>query len=964
MKICIWCTKIFDLGGTKRVVTLLANELVKEHDVTIMVYEDRFKEDRNMYHMSEDIKVDFIDNDYFVNRHHTPAFCWRYLVRKLNNKWGVFNHGKLNRILEDAIFPKKTQDKWVKYLNEQDYDIIITTASLSLRLGMLAPRLNAKTIGWQHNCFNGYLKVPNVVFWKQEALLQEYLPKLDRYIVLSDYDRIDYKKILGIVTEVKINPRSFVSEKKCNPASKRFLMATRFVYAKGLDLMMEAFEKFCKEDDEWQLDIIGSGDLWNEIISDAKKRHIEDRVNFVGYTNEPEKYYLNSSVFLLPSRWEGWPMVIMEAFEFGLPVIAFHTGAMDLIIDDGKTGFLPEAFDVDKFTEAMLKLAHDDELRRKMSRNAIWKSEDFAIEKAVSEWNHLFEELMRRGAFYEQNKKAVLACRYKYPMRTTCAEYVKEYPVEEHTILYEAFGGRGMICNPYAIFKYLLSKDRYKDYTHIWIIDDYMDNGEEIEKYKKYPNVKFVKYKSKEYCKAISTAKYLINNVSFPSYFAKRKEQIYLNTWHGTPFKYMGFDIPGASVTQGNTAENLLNADYIVSSGSYMTKTAYEKSYKLQNIYSGVVLEEGFPRNDVFFNGDRREIFEKLHMAGINLDDEKKIILYAPTWRGEKYSTPETELETIYELIHTIQAYIDHTKYQLIVKLHQIVYHYMRENHIETSSEYRIFVPATMDTNELLSVTDVLISDYSSIFYDFLVTDKPVLFYHPDQTDFESSRGLYFEEENLPGPVVTDKEDLGKLLQDIPEACAPYQERYRQIKSQSCARDDGHVCERIVNTVFEGKAPENAVSFEKTGQTRILVYAGDLEEPAQAETLEKFLQKSDEKPCDITLIGSGAENENVARKLEELSKKIRILYWKRSYPATDEEYVCHEQFMKTESDEVPEMLKDFYDRELHRIIGKSNFDYVMLFTGKKEFFPAMSEKMKVKKIFTMENWKDFFESEL
>ena len=96
MKICIWCTKIFDLGGTKRVVTLLANELVKEHDVTIMVYQDRFKEDRNMYHMSEDIKVDFIDNNEFVNRHHTPAFCWRYLVQKLNAKYGIFNKEKYN----------------------------------------------------------------------------------------------------------------------------------------------------------------------------------------------------------------------------------------------------------------------------------------------------------------------------------------------------------------------------------------------------------------------------------------------------------------------------------------------------------------------------------------------------------------------------------------------------------------------------------------------------------------------------------------------------------------------------------------------------------------------------------------------------------------------------------------------------------------------------------------------------
>ena len=164
MKICIWCTKIFDLGGTKRVVTLLANELVKEHDVTIMVYQDRFKEDRNMYHMSEDIKVDFIDNNEFVNRHHTPAFCWRYLVQKLNAKYGIFNKEKYNDILADAIFPKKTREKWVKYLNEQNYDIIITTASLSLRLGMLAPELNAKTIGWQHNCYAGYLDVPNVVF--------------------------------------------------------------------------------------------------------------------------------------------------------------------------------------------------------------------------------------------------------------------------------------------------------------------------------------------------------------------------------------------------------------------------------------------------------------------------------------------------------------------------------------------------------------------------------------------------------------------------------------------------------------------------------------------------------------------------------------------------------------------------------------------------------------------------------
>ena len=100
-------------------------------------------------------------------------------------------------------------------------------------------------------------------------------------------------------------------------------------------------------------------------------------------------------------------MVIMEAFEFGLPVIAYHMGAMDLIIDDGRTGFLPEAFDSHKFAQAMLKLAHDGDLRRQMSENAIVKSDDFSIDKAVKEWNGLFERVVaeKRGQLDETHRK-------------------------------------------------------------------------------------------------------------------------------------------------------------------------------------------------------------------------------------------------------------------------------------------------------------------------------------------------------------------------------------------------------------------------------------------------------------------------------------------------------------------------------------------------------------------------------
>ena len=560
--------------------------------------------------------------------------------------------------------------------------------------------------------------------------------------------------------------------------------------------------------------------------------------------------------------------------------------------------------------------------------------------------------------FYQKNEKKILECREKYPLRTSYAEFVKEYQLRDKTILYEAFGGRGMICNPYALFLYLLEKEEYQDYTHIWVLDDFEDNRKQIEKYEKYPNVRFVKYKSKEYCKDLATVKYLVNNVSFPSYFLKREGQVLIDTWHGTPLKNMGFDIPGANISQGNTARNLLSADYIVSSGPYMTETAYKNSYKMQNLYEGTILEEGFPRNDKLFENNRAEIIRKLQSYGVNAEADKKIILYAPTWRGEQYSQPDTDLQDVYKLIQIIEDSIDTKEYQVLVKLHQIVYHYLKENQVELGDAQAKFIPATMDTNEILSVTDVLISDYSSIFYDFMLTGKPILFYVPDAENFEDYRGLYYGFDNLPGPAVSSPEKLGELLKDIPAAVSSYQEKYAKARVQICPRDDGNVCRRIVDVMFDGKEPVNPVYLNKTDKVKLLVYAGDFSDAPETTAFYEFLNKVDFEHFDVTLIGNGAKEEESAKKLNELSKEVRVLYWKRSYPATDEEYVCHKKFMKAEETEVPEMLLDFYKRELRRILGMSKFDYAVVFTDMKKFFPAMSGALDVKQIYDIENWQE------
>ncbi len=112
-------------------------------------------------------------------------------------------------------------------------------------------------------------------------------------------------------------------------------------------------------------------------------------------------------------------------------------------------------------------------------------------------------------------------------------------PIKSNTILYESYSGNGMLCQPEALFRRILNDESFSNFTHIWAINDFDRYSSTIEEYKNYHNVRFVKYLSNQYYRALSTSQYLINNVSFPAQFVKRQGQIYLNTWHGIPLKRM-----------------------------------------------------------------------------------------------------------------------------------------------------------------------------------------------------------------------------------------------------------------------------------------------------------------------------------------------------------------------------------------------------------------------------------------
>lgn len=151
------------------------------------------------------------------------------------------------------------------------------------------------------------------------------------------------------------------------------------------------------------------------------------------------------------------------------------------------------------------------------------------------------------------------------------------------------------------------------------------------------------------------------------------------------------------------------------------------------------------------------------------------------------------------EFAETLYKYIDKDRYQVLFKPHQIVYKTLREKGLLQDT----FVPATIDTNALLGITDILVSDYSSIFFDFLATDRPLLFYIPDLDIYTEERGLYLPVDTLPGPISKDADQIGRWCAHIDQYNTFFDsQKYTAAKEKFVCNDDGHVCERVVNAVF------------------------------------------------------------------------------------------------------------------------------------------------------------------
>lgn len=517
------------------------------------------------------------------------------------------------------------------------------------------------------------------------------------------------------------------------------------------------------------------------------------------------------------------------------------------------------------------------------------------------------------------------------------AYYYEHCKIRENVVLYESYFGKGLVCNPYAIFLHLLKDSNFSHLQHIWTVNDDELRADLEKEYKDKPNVRFVKRHSRQYLKYLCSAKYLVNNVTFHTYFVKKEGQIYINTWHGIPLKTLGYDTPNGKIEASNVVRNFLQTDYMISASPFLTEI-YKKVHKLENIYQGKIIEEGYPRLDLLVSLSREEAFRKLHMCGVEADIHKKVILFAPTWRGKSYAEASTDVDFYFEFRDYMQAHIDTNKYQILVKVHQRVYELAKDKLTDS-----FFIPSSIDANEVLGITDILVSDFSSIYIDFLATGKPLLFYITDLDSYQADRGLYRSPDCLPGPCADNLPKIAEWINHIDLVQAQYLEKYEAERQWSNGYDAGAISKKIVDIVFSLKEGGYLVHKPHLPKKRLLISRGKMLVNGISTSLLNFLDNLDYSEWDVSLMVAATKQEKEKKLIQQINPNVRVLCRNSANCLTWWDHVVKHYYNRNGCKNI---FHPMYARDVRRSYGPTKFDYILDFEGYNTYYATLCLQQK------------------
>ncbi len=380
----------------------------------------------------------------------------------------------------------------------------------------------------------------------------------------------------------------------------------------------------------------------------------------------------------------------------------------------------------------------------------------------------------------------------------------EKFQTDTKLVVFESFQGKSYSCSPKAIYEYMISCPDFSDYKYVWVFRDITAHGEFPE------NTRLVKFDSEEAMDAYAQAGTWIVNSRLREFFNPRSDQKYIQCWHGTPFKKIGCDVTCAGNATSTVEEihseyknDALKIHKFISPGKYTTEkliSAFDlKSCGRENR----IIQQGYPRNDSLFNSFEKKV-EKIK-AALKIPDNKKVVLYCPTYRdnqydGEGYSLkPGIDFKSLYDKFGGDMVILFRAHYFIADKFDFKEYN----DFVLNVSEYD-------DINDLFLASDILVTDYSSVFFDYANLVRPMIFYLYDFEEYKNNmRDFYFGTAMLPGVTVHEQEKLetalGAILNNLKNggnglgryaaAIASFNKRFNPM-------EDGGSAERTVKEIF------------------------------------------------------------------------------------------------------------------------------------------------------------------
>ena len=381
--------------------------------------------------------------------------------------------------------------------------------------------------------------------------------------------------------------------------------------------------------------------------------------------------------------------------------------------------------------------------------------------------------------------------------------YYLFYKVSPKMILFESFYGNSYSCSPKAIYEYMLTDEKFSDYTFVWAF-------KEPNKYNFNERTILVKSNSRKYYKYLSKSKYWIVNLLINTGVKKKKNQVYVQCWHGTPLKKLRYDIEKDNVLNSISEvrkRNDLDAvkfDYFISPSKFCTEK-FTSAFNLKKLHKeNIFIEKGYPRNDYLFNYKKSDI--KRIKKELNIPLNKKVILYAPTFRDNQVNEKGYTYNVVLDFEKIKKAISD--EYVVLFRAHYFI---ANKFNFDKYKGFVYNVSKFEDINELYIISDLLITDYSSVFFDFANLKRPEIFYMYDYDDYKNNlRDFYISLNELPGPIVQSEKELIDEIKNIDNYNKKYKVKYEKFNKKYNYLDDGNSAKRVVEEIFN----ENRIKKE------------------------------------------------------------------------------------------------------------------------------------------------------